>query len=582
MTSILPEPLLRRRILDLRDQLQQDLQDVGDLAGIKTRRSEVESLLADLDRQLERVRRPPVITLVGATGAGKSTLLNALTGSQIAKEGEDRPTTRVPVVYAPKPADLGSLTKELPTQPKVVRYESGSQSDRWTEQILIDAPDVNSIAAEHLELVKALADRSDVLVAVLHRQSVVEKAAVSFLESFRGRRRILFVLNRADELTGEARAMLLQQIRWLATERLQVSKPQVVAISAKEAQTQTGVYGWRELCEALQGFVGNQNLDSVRTLNAVGTAAHLQQHFHHAKQLTEEQLTDLPGKTAHGLDALSEYVCADLKSRLELKRTDVGSLLWSETGKRWDGPCGWFLRSGGLSGLGLGAGAFLARRNPVIAAGAAGAAVATSKVRQAARKRRVAGGAETLLPSESDFEAWYGETLGEPRLHAAQLAGSPNAFGIPTAEQTQDRMEKVIEDGWTDLVDRNLPAAAERSVLKPVRWALDIPVYAFGAWVVWGAIKGFFVANYLGVDYLLNAAIILLVYLFVVRFFMRRYLLLRTRKLLASVLTDAKGKMAENTTRIREEVQSEMDQTEATLRRLSTLEKNWRTSLEEI
>ena len=75
----------------------------------RERRPELDRLLADLDRQIARVQRAAVITLVGATGAGKSTLLNALAGRRIAQEGVDRPTTRRPVIYAPLDADVGEL-----------------------------------------------------------------------------------------------------------------------------------------------------------------------------------------------------------------------------------------------------------------------------------------------------------------------------------------------------------------------------------------------------------------------------------------------------------------------------------------
>jgi GTPase Era involved in 16S rRNA processing len=167
-----------------------------------------------------------VITLVGATGAGKSTLLNALAGRRIAQEGVDRPTTRQPVIYAPLDADVGELTGEAVRQPDgrdsegvpdVVRYDAASGP--WTAQVLIDAPDMNSIDEQHRAVVGALAERSDVLVIVLHHQSVLEEASVSFVDAFAGRRQLLFVLNRADELTGAARAALLAQIRQLAATR---------------------------------------------------------------------------------------------------------------------------------------------------------------------------------------------------------------------------------------------------------------------------------------------------------------------------------------------------------------------------
>ena len=93
------------------DRLRAGCEDVAAsrLRAVAERRGELDRLLADLDRQIERVQRAAVITLVGATGAGKSTLLNALAGRRIAQEGVDRPTTRQPVIYAPHDADVSEL-----------------------------------------------------------------------------------------------------------------------------------------------------------------------------------------------------------------------------------------------------------------------------------------------------------------------------------------------------------------------------------------------------------------------------------------------------------------------------------------
>jgi hypothetical protein len=98
-----------------------------------------------------------------------------------------------------------------------VRYDAASGP--WTAQVLIDAPDMNSIDEQHRAVVAALAERSDVLVIVLHHQSVLEEASVSFVDAFAGRRQLLFVLNRADELTGAARTASAAQIRQLAATR---------------------------------------------------------------------------------------------------------------------------------------------------------------------------------------------------------------------------------------------------------------------------------------------------------------------------------------------------------------------------
>src|SRR5262247_240441 len=119
---------LRAHLDQLRTRLHDDIAIVSALRAVTQRR-------ADLDRQIGRVQRAAVITLVGATGAGKSTLLNALAGRRIAREGIDRPTTRRPVIYAPHDADVSELVgpeidrpegRDSEGGPLVVRYDAAS------------------------------------------------------------------------------------------------------------------------------------------------------------------------------------------------------------------------------------------------------------------------------------------------------------------------------------------------------------------------------------------------------------------------------------------------------------------------
>src|SRR5262245_57207740 len=273
---------LRSQLDRLRARLRDDLAVVARLRAVAQRRGELDRLLGDLDRQISRVQRAAVITLVGATGAGKSTLLNALAGRRIAQEGIDRPTTRRPVIYAPHDADVSELVgpeidrpegRDSEGGPLVVRYDAASGP--WTAQVLIDAPDMNSIDEQHRATVTALAERSDVLVVVLHHQSVLELASVSFVDAFAGRRQLLFVLNRADELTPAARAALLAQVRDLAATRWHAAHAPVRAISARDAQSQPRAEGWAEFCQALHDLVRESAITGVRRLNALGTATRL-------------------------------------------------------------------------------------------------------------------------------------------------------------------------------------------------------------------------------------------------------------------------------------------------------------------
>ena len=178
----MPDPALRLALSDRLHQLWRELErDLAELASPPelfaqlARSAELERYVTDLAAQLERHESAAVITLVGSTGAGKSTLLNALAGQEIARAGTTRPTTSRPVIYKPRSIDIQALIEGLgPIE--VHEFDPAESASPLAEQVLIDAPDTNSVATEHRRLVEALAERSDALVVVAHRQSVAELA----------------------------------------------------------------------------------------------------------------------------------------------------------------------------------------------------------------------------------------------------------------------------------------------------------------------------------------------------------------------------------------------------------------------
>lgn len=569
----------RRALRDLRSELDHDLAGATDLAAVDARRLDVEELVADLDRQLARVRSAAVITLVGATGAGKSTLLNALVGRAVAVEGETRPTTRAPVVYRPLDAGVRELLDGLPGEaPVVVDYDPGPGGP-WQEQILIDAPDINSVADLHREVVRMLAGRSDVLVVVLHRQSASEQASVEFVDVFAGRRGMIFVLNRADELTDHAREELVAQVRRLARERWQAPEAPVIALSARAAQTRPNTPGWAELTSELQGLVNSGILGRVRRHNCIGTVARLARVFGAARDEGAATFDELAEALPAGLSAWTSHVTAEVRERLDLRRAGIKELLWAEAARHWDGPGGWALRAGGLGALGLGAGAVLARRNPLLAAGAAAGALAADRVKGALRERRLSD-ASALSPAHGESEAWYREDLGRARLLAARLCGAPTALGVPGLEELQVDAHEAIEDVWSRFVERDLPAEARAGARWFVRWPVDLPVYAFCGWIVWSAAKGFYHGEFAGLDFLVNALLLLLAWLFVARSLVRAGLSAKSRSMVAALRSRLENALSEAAARRAETAEARWRASREALDRLADAEARWRSRLE--
>jgi len=108
---------------------------------------------------------------------------------------------------------------------------------------------------------------------------------------------------------------------------------------------------------------------------------------------------------------------------------------------------------------------------------------------------------------------------------------------------------------------------------------LDLPVYALALWVVYQVAVGFWTGNYAGVDFLLNAALLLVAYLFAVRFVVRRSLDVRARRLLGDVILRARRALGAQADAARTAVRDAVARHSGALARLAELEKSWRAEL---
>ena len=572
----LHDDLLGGLLGGLRSELDQDVQALRDLRSVQSRAGRIDVLSADLDQQLERVERAAVLTLVGATGAGKSTLLNALVGRDVAHEGDSRPTTRVPVIHRPADADIRELLDGLPGEaPKVVDHDPGGGGP-WSQQILVDAPDTNSVEASHREVVAALAERSDVLVVVAHRQSVAELSSATFVDDFAKRRALVFVLGRADELSDADRGALLEQLRTLVRERWNAPDAPILAVSPRDAQRNPSSPGWQELVSTLRGLAEDGALGRVRRHNALGTAAELSRVFADVDHEIGVTLDELVTFIASGVESWRAGLLQEVAVRLDLKRPDVTALVQSEAAKRWEGPGGWALRTGGLTTMGLSAGALLARRNPLLAAGAAAGAMAADRARGAIRNAGIAD-PTGLLPSPAGMTALYHQSFGPARMVASDLANDgAEALAVPLEDVLAQMATDTVEDVWATLVTRDLPVQAEKVVSRFLRWVVDAPVLALGVWVVVAAGRGLWTGQHAGLDLLLSTAVVGMAWLFLTRMVVRSLLGRRARRVLARARVQLEGRLAGETAQLGLAAGQAVDARRAAIGRLTGLGERWR------
>ncbi len=561
---------------DLMDELLRDWQELSQLSALQSVRDRVDNLLADLDAQRTRVGKAAVMTLVGSTGAGKSTLLNALVGKQVAIAGEARPTTRQPVIYRPMDADVSEWISDLPgTPPRIEEYDKDG-GGVWSGQILIDAPDTNSVEQVNREIVQALAERSDVLVVVAHRQAVAENSTIQFLDNFKGMRGLLFVLGHGDMLSAKGRVELAKQFREIAEQRFGIEAPRIHVLSPLQALQDSTSPGWSEFCEDLKRATLAGQLSRVRRYNALGTTEQLVETLRPFARKIEVQLEELRGLLSTVPDLYLQEVLGEVHKRFDLRSRDVEALLWDEVGRRWTGPGGMALRVGGLSSMGLGAGAWLARRNPLIAAGAAVGALATQKLQTAGRERSMRDSSE-WLPGRRDLKRVYDSAFAPLKLAQRQIGGLDFAF--PAEEAVSLGLQAAVEDSLGQLLDADLMEQAQTAARQPWRWVVDLPVYVFGLWIIIRAGMGFSAGEYVGMDFLVNAALLAGAWLFVARYATRWLLRRRAQALVEGI----KGELQ---TRVRNALESELSASSRAvqkrlhgLSRWAKLHSTWRTRI---
>ena len=178
--------------------------------------------------------------------------------------------------------------------------------------------------------------------------------------------------------------------------------------------------------------------------------------------------------------------------------------------------------------------------------GAAAGAFAVDKAREGARERGLRD-ATGLLPGRSELaDAWRAE-LGEARLLARNLSGDAAGLGVPDAEALACEATLAADEAWGQLIARDLPRVAEAALPVALRVPVDVPVYALGAWVVWQALQGFFTGDYVGLDFLVNALLVLFAWLFLARTLCRAVLSRRTGALLAAARAHATRALDEAT-----------------------------------
>jgi hypothetical protein len=227
----------------------------------------------------------------------------------------------------------------------------------------------------------------------------------------------------------------------------------------------------------------------------------------------------------------------------------------------------------------MGAGAAVARRNPVLAAGLAVGSVAADRLRGAVRERQFES-TSGLLPGAAELEALQRDAFLGARLAAedAFTEGAEGAF-VPTAGELDGHAASAVDDAWDRLVRVDLPREAGLAVPKSLRLLIDLPVYGLGVWVLVRVVLGFVRDNYVGGDFLVSAVIIAFAWLFLGRALVRMRLASRSSALLADVRSGVEQRLTQAARTSIEARRKRVAKGRDALHRLQSADAHWRQRL---
>ena len=113
----------------------------------------------------------------------------------------------------------------------------------------------------------------------------------------------------------------------------------------------------------------------------------------------------------------------------------------------------------------------------------------------------------------------------------------------PASEELDGQAARAVDEAWDRLVKVELPRVARRGVPRLLRVSIDLPVYALAGFVLYRVVLGFVRGSYVGLDFIVSAAIIALAWLFIARLVVRIRLGSKSSALLVGVRGDVEQRI---------------------------------------
>lgn len=277
--------------------------------GLGNHPAEIPGLAADLVKEtaifVYKQDHPLLwVTLLGGTGTGKSTLFNALCGRPISRTGMERPKTQGPVAFAHynelieeafpltairvhrHPAESDHFGPILGTG-GVLTVVGHDQPDRsgW---VLVDSPDLDSIASAHREISRDLYLLSDAVIFVTSQEKYADEVPSQLLKRvIHDKKPCFLLLNKVQNRTAQADWMTIARNRGISIPPDRIWTIDYASHDALDGVA--GQTGFRGFASTLSDILSDTRQSSFRQGRLENHARHLGEGMDALVQLLKEE-----------------------------------------------------------------------------------------------------------------------------------------------------------------------------------------------------------------------------------------------------------------------------------------------------
>lgn len=193
--------------------------------------TEILAVRSRADERRARGDQAVVVALCGGTGTGKSSLFNTLAGSVLSTVGVLRPTTSAATAWSVGEAREASALLDWLEVDAERRHHTAPRASAPDGLVLIDLPDIDSIATANRVTADRLIERVDVLVWVVDALKYAQRSLhEGYLARLRGHADVmLVVLNKIDQLDAAGRRECQRDLERIVT--VGGRTPRVLAVS---------------------------------------------------------------------------------------------------------------------------------------------------------------------------------------------------------------------------------------------------------------------------------------------------------------------------------------------------------------